>query len=230
MPGLSSLFVVLFFDPTRRRRGCGYPSRWYVESVRIDIPIFDGVDELDAVGSLEVFRSAGAMGAPIDARLVVRTDEVEVRGAYGLRLRSDDFFVSGEADIIVVPGGGWASRSEEGVWAQVQRGEWLALLRDARATASLMCGVCTGTLLLAHAGLVTKRRANTHHLAQDDLCALDVIIVDEKVVDDGDVVTSGGVTSGIDLALWIVEREVSKEVADRVARRMEYDRFRPLVS
>lgn len=58
-------------------------------------------------------------------------------------------------------------------------------------------------------------------------CALGVTIVDERVVDDSDLVTSGGVTSGIDLALWIVEREVSEEIADQVATRMEYSRFRP---
>ena len=56
-----------------------------------------------------------------------------------------------------------------------------------------------------------------------------VDVIDERVVDDGDLVTSGGVTSGIDPALWIVEREISKETADRVATRMECGRFRPRV-
>jgi transcriptional regulator GlxA family with amidase domain len=91
----------------------------------------------------------------------------------------------------------------------------------------LIGGVCTGTLVLAHASLVEGRRAGTHRSAQVDLCDLGVKVVDERVVDDGDLVTSGGVTSGIDLALWVVEREFSRDLADQVARRMEYERFRP---
>jgi len=92
-----------------------------------------------------------------------------------------------------------------------------------------VAGVCTGALLMAHAGLLEGRRANTHRSAQDDLRALGVTVVDERVVDDGDVITSGGVTSGIDLALWIVEREVDADIADKVAERMEYQRFRPTI-
>jgi len=82
-------------------------------------------------------------------------------------------------------------------------------------------------MLLAHAGLVGSRRANTHQGAQEELREMGTDVVDDRVVDDGDLVTCGGVTSGIDLALWIVEREFSKDVADRVATRMEYRRFRP---
>ena len=82
-------------------------------------------------------------------------------------------------------------------------------------------------MILAHAGLVAGRRAGTHRSAQQDLASMNVDVVDERVVDDGDLVTSGGVTSGIDLALWIVEREASADIADRVAVRMQYTRSRP---
>ena len=195
--------------------------------MRIDIPLYDGVDELDFVGPYEVFRSASRLGAPLDVRLVTKDDCDEVSCAYGLRVRLDGVLRVGEADVLVVPGGGWAARNDAGAWGEVQRGDWPALLLKSRSTTPLMAGVCTGTLLLAHAGLVKGRRAGTHRSAQEDLRALGVTVVDERVVDDGDLVTSGGVTSGIDLALWIVERECSKEIADRVARRHEYDRFRP---
>ncbi len=150
-----------------------------------------------------------------------------VRGAYGLRFRPDAVYEPGEAELLLVVGGGWVARSEAGAWGEVQRGDWLPLLVEARQTCRLLAGVCTGTLLLAHAGLLSGRRANTHRSAQRDLRELGVHVVDERVVDDGDLVTCGGVTGGIDLALWIVEREFSKDVADQVATRLEYDRFIP---
>lgn len=114
-----------------------------------------------------------------------------------------------------------------GAWGEAQRGDWLPLLAQARSTTACMAAVCTGTMLLAHAGLVKGRRAATHHLALEDLLASGAIVVNERVVDDGDLVTSGGVTSGIDLALWLVEREFSAALADDVASRMEYPRRRP---
>lgn len=197
--------------------------------MRIDITVFDGLDELDALGPLEVFRSARSLGADIEARLVSTSKVEEVRGTFGLRFRPDAVFVPGEADVLVVVGGGWASKNDVGAWGEVQRGDWLPLIADAKHVCGLMAGVCTGSLLIAHAGLLEGRRANTHHSAQDDLRALGVTIVNDRVVDDGDLVTSGGVTSGIDLALWIVEREVAPEIADLVATRMEYPRFRPAI-
>lgn len=82
-------------------------------------------------------------------------------------------------------------------------------------------------MLLAHAGVVGSRRATTHHNAWSDLSDLGARVVSDRVVDDGSLVTSGGVTSGIDLALWLVEREFSRQIADDVAAGMEYQRWRP---
>lgn len=118
-------------------------------------------------------------------------------------------------------------RADRGAWGEVERGNWLPLLAQARSTARILAGVCTGTMLLAHAGVVGTRRASTHRSAWDDLVATGATLVKERVVDDGDLVTSGGVTSGIDLALWLVERELSPDLADRIAKRMEYARQRP---
>jgi transcriptional regulator GlxA family with amidase domain len=82
-------------------------------------------------------------------------------------------------------------------------------------------------MLLAHAGVIGPRPATTHHGAWPDLEATGVQLVRERVVDDGDLVTCGGVSSGIDLALWLLEREVSFALAELVAERMEYSRVRP---
>jgi transcriptional regulator GlxA family with amidase domain len=191
--------------------------------MRIDIIVYDGLDELDALGPLEVLRSAAAAGAELTAQLVTRRPQDIVRGAWGLRFLPDAVYAPG-ADILVVPGGGWVSRAEVGAWGEVRRGGLLHLLADARSTTRCIAGVCTGTMLLAHAGLVQGRRASTHHRALEELRAAGAVVVAERVVDDGDLVTSGGVTSGIDLALWLVEREFSAALADEVALRMEYRR------
>jgi transcriptional regulator GlxA family with amidase domain len=190
--------------------------------MHVDIIVYDGLDEMDAVGPLEVLRSAAALGADVHAQTVTRVEQDRVRGAFGLTFVPDAIYTPGGADVLVVPGGGWATRADIGVWGECRRGDWLPLLRDAASTARVMAGVCTGTMLLAHAGIVGTRPASTHRSAWDDLVATGASLVPDRVVDDGDLVTSGGVTSGIDLALWLVARECSREVATRVAARMEY--------
>ena len=97
----------------------------------VDIVVYDGLDEMDALGPMEVMRSAGKAGAALSVRLVTRTPQSLVTGAYGLRFVPDGTFVPGEANIIVVTGGGWVARADCGAWGEVQRGDWLPLLADA---------------------------------------------------------------------------------------------------
>lgn len=194
--------------------------------MRIDITVYDGFDEMDALGPLEVLRSAERSGAGFSTRLVTRGPQDQVTTQHGVRLVPDGVFETG-ADLILVPGGGWANRAEVGTWGEVQRADWLPLLGRAAAAGTVMAGVCTGVMLLAHAGVVGARRATTHHSAWDDLAATGTLLVKERVVDDGDLLTAGGVTSGIDLALWIVERFASRALADLGAERIEYARARP---
>lgn len=187
----------------------------------IDIAIFDGVDELDVVGPFEVLRSAAAAGAELSVRLVSLREPLEVRGAHGLALRAEATYAPG-ADVLVVPGGGWLARSSAGAWAEAERGDWLPVLREAAASGVVMAGVCTGVMLLARAGVVGSRPATTHHGAWPDLAETGARVQEDRVVDDGDLVTAGGVTSGIDLALRLVERFAGAEIAEREAARLEY--------
>src|SRR3954447_8159927 len=216
-PAACGLEVV---DPRRRKQ------RPYARSVLIDIVVYDGLDEMDALGPLEVLRSASKQ-ADVSVRLVTREAQQIVTGACGLSFLPDAVYQPGEAHVLLVPGGGWAARADRGAWGEGARGGWLPLLRQARSTVGILAGVCTGTMLLAHAGVVGNRRASTHRSAWDDLEATGATLVRERVVDDGDLVASGGVTSGIDLALWLVERELSPPLAEQIATRMEYPRQRP---
>jgi transcriptional regulator GlxA family with amidase domain len=192
--------------------------------MRIDIVVYDGLDELDAVGPLEVLRGAAAAGADLDVRLAGRTDLTPVVGTFGLTFTPEVVFTPGEADVVVVPGGGWAARGERGAWGEVSRGDWLGPLADAAEQGALVASVCTGAMLLAHAGVIGTRTATTHHVALDDLTATGATVVTARVVDSGRVITGGGVTSGIDVALHLVERLVGPEAAEAAAQRMEYAR------
>ena len=187
----------------------------------IDIVLFDGVDELDAVGPLEVLRGAAAHGADLSVRLVTRTEPLDVTGHHGLRLRADAVYGPG-ADVLLVPGGGWIARAEAGAWAEAERGDWLPLIRAAAESGVLMAGVCSGVMLLARAGVIGARPATTHAGARAELEAAGVKVVDQRVVDAGGLLTAGGVTSGIDLGLRLVERLAGREAAVAQATRLEY--------
>ena len=192
----------------------------------VDIVVFDGVDELDALGPFEVLRRAQRARPSLIVRLVSVSGQRSVRAAAGLTFDSDAPFRPGDAEILVVPGGGWVSRARRGAWAEAERGE-LASLLAASSNVRVKAAVCTGTMLWAQAGLISGRRATTHHNALAELAAFGVEVVEERVVDDGDLVTCGGITSGIDMALWLVERELDADVATAIATELEYVRFRP---
>ncbi|NLT54548.1 MAG: DJ-1/PfpI family protein [Actinomycetales bacterium] len=155
--------------------------------MRIEIPVFDGFDELDAVGPFEVLRNAALAGANWDAALV---------GADGPGCRQ-----------------------------QARDGRLPAALAEIAPSAAWTASVCTGAMLLAEAGLVTGRPATTHRNALADLSLAGALVVaGARVVDDGDLLTAAGVTSGLDLALWLVEREYGPDAASTVSRGMEYER------
>jgi uncharacterized protein (DUF427 family) len=119
----------------------GIPALQGQEEVNtIDIIVFDGVDEFDVVGLLEVLRSAAQAGADLAVRLVSLREPLDVRGAHGLALQADSVYQPG-ADVVIVPGGGW-------------RDDWLPILREAADSGAVMAGVRTGVMLLARAGVV----------------------------------------------------------------------------
>lgn len=185
--------------------------------------VFEGFEELDALGPLAVLRYAAAAGADLDVRLVSREPVERMTAAQGLVVVPDGV-LDRDCDVVIVPGGGWNSRAERGAWGEAQRRELPRQLRELHAGGSAMASVCTGGMLLSAAGLTRGRPAVTHHQALEELEAQGAQVVHERVVDDGDLVTSGGVTSGIDMALWLVEREWGTPLADGIAREIEYQR------
>ena len=184
--------------------------------MQIDVLVFDGFDELDALGPYEVL--ANAFGA--DVRLVTLAQQDQVTGSHGVTVVPHGTLAE-HSDLVVVPGGGWNDRAPRGTYAEAQAGALPRRLAELHARGTTIAAVCTGAMLLAD--LLEGRPAVTHHGALDELEARGALVQrDARVVDDGDLLTAGGVTSGIDLALHLVERFKDPETAALVAREMEH--------
>ena len=195
----------------------------------VGIFIFDNVEVLDFAGPFEVFSRTRTVpgadsrrsddSAPFRVVTIARSHEI-VTATGGLRIVPDHAFADEPPiDLLVVPGG-FGTR---GLLSDTFVLDWI---RSRAASAGHVTSVCSGALLLAKAGLLKGRRATTHHAALDLLATLDPTIdVDHtaRVVEDG-VVSSAGVSAGIDMAFTMVERLCGKAVADETARYIEYVR------
>jgi transcriptional regulator GlxA family with amidase domain len=185
----------------------------------VQIVIYDGFDELDAVAPFEILAAAG-----FTTELVTLEGAASVVTAHGMSVAPHGRLAP-SPDLLVVPGGGWADRAAQGAWAEVQRGDLPTAIADRHAAGTVVAGVCSGGMIVAASGLLRGRPAVTHHTALDELGDYGADVRrDARVVDDGDVLTAGGVTSAIDLALHVVERELGAAAAAAGARRIEYER------
>ena len=188
----------------------------------VEILLFDGWDELDGLGPWEVLRQAERAGAPLACRLVALDGARSVTGCNGLTVLAEAPLA--RPDWLVVPGGGWGERAERGAWGEVRRGRLPRAVAEAHARGASIASVCTGAMILAAAGLLSGRPAVTHRSALAALAAAGARPIDARVVDDGDLVTAGGVTSGLDLGLHLVARLAGPAAAEAVATEMELTR------
>lgn len=188
--------------------------------VSVGILLFDDVEELDAVGPWEVLSWWASRSSLSPTVRTFSRDGLGVRCAKGLRILPDcSEDELGPLHVLVHPGGLGARRL-------AKEPEHLAWVRSRRASVPLMTSVCTGALVYAAAGLLTARPATTHRGAFDELSRLDpTVLVDTEArfVDDGDVITSAGVSAGIDMALQIVARLESPAAADHVRAGIQYE-------
>lgn len=200
------------------------------------IVLFDSFDPLDVIAPYEVLWAGGvAAGGALTVELVSAEGPREIAGGSGgLVLRATTTLNPDDADLIIVPGAaGPISEPEDGrkidtipiLLARTMETNLPVLMRKAldnpRVTVATVCG---GSLVLAMAGLLEGRHVVTHHMGMDVLSASGAIPIHARVVDDGDLITAGGVTSGLDLGLYLLERELGPRIACSVEELFEYER------
>ncbi len=186
------------------------------------VVLFDDVDTLDFSGPLEVFSITGQRATgpvPFTVTTVAERLSPPVTTRSGLRIVPYYTYANAPAaDILVVPGG-LGARHERGNPATV------GFIQRQAQQAEIVLSVCTGALLMGAAGLLEGLTATTHHAALAELAATapNCRVVDgQRFVDNGQVITSAGITAGIDAALYVVQRLLGSAIAQETARHLEY--------
>ncbi|MGK5553418.1 DJ-1/PfpI family protein [Actinomadura kijaniata] len=210
------------------------------------IVLFDGFDPLDAIAPFEVLHAGGMVsGGAVSVELVSAEGPREVvSGTGGLALHATAALAPERPGLVLVPGASGRVGTPDDVpdhdpaqaWPQPEDSVSVRLaralatdlpvqLKTALDRPGVTVGtVCGGSLLLTMAGLLEGRRATSHHLAMDALDAAGVHAVRARVVDDGDLVTAAGVTSGLDLGLYLLERELGPRIAHAVEDLFAHER------
>jgi transcriptional regulator GlxA family with amidase domain len=205
------------------------------KTVKAQIVLFDGCDPFDVIAPFEVLvAGSDALGGELAVELVSAEGPRPVRtGSRGLVLQATATLDPDQPGFVIVPGaaGPVEGDPDDGVetipvlLAQVGETEVIPLLARALANPDVIVAtVCGGSLALAMAGLLPGRNAVTHVLGNDVLDATGVNVITARVVDDGDLITAGGVTSGLDLALYLLERQYGSHIALAVEALFEYER------
>ena len=182
----------------------------------VGIVLFPDVEELDFVGPLEAL---GAMAFIDRGWRVVTIAEAggSVRARHGLSVNVDHSFAyAPPLNVLLVPGG-------QGTRQEADNPRMIEFVREAGANARYVTSVCTGAFILHRAGFLSGRRATTHWGAIGQLRELgDVEVVEERFVQDGNVITAAGVSAGIDLALYLASLLTDRQTAQNVQKLMEY--------
>ena len=183
----------------------------------VEILVFDEVEELDFVGPWEVFSVANRLSPGSFPTSLVSTGSASIVARYGLRVDGlEDLYDRNTPRVLLVPGG-------PGRKIVMRDSKLLDYIRRIHSAGSILASVCTGAFVLAEAGLLRGKSATTHWSARDELRAYpEVVVVERRFVDEGDIVTAAGISAGIDVSLHLVERFSSPAVSRRVARTMEY--------
>jgi transcriptional regulator GlxA family with amidase domain len=188
--------------------------------------IFDGAEELDFVGPWEVFTTSAMVRDQADTAVLIAEHSGPVRCSKGMRVLPDHTLADHPPlDVLLVPGGLGTRREVSNPVIT----DWIRARSD---TATWTASVCTGALLLHEAGPARGRRVATHYAFEDALQARgDVTVVrDARYVVDDRIVSSQGVSAGIDMALWLIGQLHGREHARSVRRYIQYDPAPPYLA
>ncbi|HEY7124010.1 MAG TPA: DJ-1/PfpI family protein [Ktedonobacterales bacterium] len=192
--------------------------------MNVGILLFEDVEVLDFAGPFEVFSVAAKTASETDSNspftvFTLAEHAGLVRCAGGLKVQPDyTVYDHPLIHLLIVPGG-WGTRRE------VENKQLIDWIRSQAAHAQLITSVCTGAFLLGRAGLLEGHRVTTHWASIERLrhsLPNATVLEDVRFLDEGAIVTSAGISAGIDMALHLVARLHSAELAKETARRMEY--------
>ena len=196
------------------------------EAFTIGLVLFDQAEELDWVGPFEVFtmaqQVAGGVGRAAKIRVVlISQDGNVVAGAKGMRVEVDaSFETAPPLDLLLIPGG-------IGTREEMKRPEMLDFLRRASPACEWVTSVCTGSAVLHAAGLTKGKKVTTHwgyiSTLREDAGEETQVLEKVRYVRDGNLVTSAGVSAGIDMSLWLTGQIFGVDHARTTQRMMEYD-------
>lgn len=185
----------------------------------IGMVLFPNLTQLDLTGPYEVF------GRLPDTKVLLIAENLQVvKSDNGLLLIPDATFEnSPQVDLLFVPGG-------RGIFEAIQNKALISFLQKQAKEAKYITSVCTGSLVLATAGLLNGYKATTHWLSLNLLRLFDVEVIEKRVVIDRNRITGGGVTAGIDFGLYVAAEVFGEEIAKEVQLMIEYNPAPPFNS
>lgn len=189
--------------------------------VKVGIVLFNEVEVLDFAGPFEVFSLASKEKEKLfEVRTIAQTTDI-ISARNGLKVVPDFSFQDDHrSEILIVPGGYGAEEIE------IHNPVMIEWLKSQQGQVEILASVCTGALLLAEAEILAHKKATTHWMDLDRLANdyPDVeVIRNVRFVDEGNILTSGGISAGINMSFHIIKRLFGVEVAKETAKRMEYD-------
>lgn len=184
--------------------------------VNIGILIFNKIEELDFIGPFEVLSYVNKINAESTNVWLISDGEQIIQGYNGLRFFADyTIDKCPHLDVLVVPGG-------QGRKNAMQNIKILNFIKDRYKDLKYLSSVCTGSLIIASTGLLKGKQATTYHTAFDELSEMGVMAKKSKVVQDGKIITGAGVSSGIDVGLYLLSKLFDESIAQQVSDKIEY--------
>lgn len=182
----------------------------------VGILLFPQVEELDFVGPFEILSYINKIRPESTKVLLIAEMAEPVEAFNGMKIIPDVTMEEcPQLDILVVPGG-------KGRYAAMKNTAIKEFIQQQAQKAKYITSVCTGAFLLAEAGLLKNKKATTYHTAFAELAAYSVEVLPQKVVRAGNIITAAGVSSGIELGLYILREEFGAAVAQEAADNIEY--------
>lgn len=184
-------------------------------SMNIAFVIFNGMTALDFIGVYDPVTRLKTMGFMPDIQWDICAYTPEVQDTSGLQFIPTKVNTSLQNyDMVIMPGGFGTNKLID----NINFIAWIGTATDCKYKVS----VCTGSLLLAAAGFLKGKKATSHPTAFEKLRLYGIEVIDQRVVDEGDIITARGVTSSIDLGLYLCEKLAGNEVMERIRRQMDY--------